>query len=162
MHKQDIFPFGDDLWASDSGDIPCRRAFRVPALPSPPARLSSQPRAQPQILPKGVQGSAGVPARQWLSLGRLIQGEVPKAGPELKLSGTSVIWFFYQHQLPHLSLCRGKSCLCNTKWLMAPLSFTVKRSREPVWRVGVTCRPTLPGMPGGPGGPGLPWERKNN
>lgn len=63
-------------------DTPRRHAFRVPALSS--------------LAVKPAQSSASDPpkvSRALLLLGRLIQGEVPKAGPELKLSETSRIWF---------------------------------------------------------------------
>lgn len=48
------------------------------------------------------------------------------------------------------------------KMIDGSIQFHSKKVMGTSLKIGVTCRPTLPGMPGGPGGPGLPYERKIN
>lgn len=48
------------------------------------------------------------------------------------------------------------------KMIDGSIQFHSKKVMGTSLKIGVTCRPTLPGMPGGPGGPGLPCERKIN
>lgn len=90
MHKWDIFPFSDDLWASDTVKTP-HADMRSECLPSP-AWLSSQPTAQPQIHPKGVQGStiAWMAHPRW---GAKSRTRIKAQRDQQDLVFTSTIWF---------------------------------------------------------------------
>lgn len=157
MHRQDLSLFTDDLGAS--GTVEILHVDMLSACMLSPAHLPDC-QAIPELSLRPNQKCPGL--YQSTKTAAIVQMFYPRWGAKSK-TWIKAQWIYYDFTFSPASVFMERQELfVQCKMIIGSVQFHSKNIMGTTLKVGVTCRPTLPGMPGGPGGPGLPCERKIN